>query len=64
MFKSNADPAGDVRVDYINGVDASNGLRTTVREFGVTLSLKSVPGFDDATGLGTPTAALLASLGQ
>jgi hypothetical protein len=30
-----------------------------VREFGVTLSLQSVPGFDDATGLGTPTAALL-----
>jgi subtilase family serine protease len=62
VFASNADPAGDVRVDYVNGVDAADGLRTTVREFGVTLSLKSVPGFDDATGLGTPTAALLGSL--
>ena len=62
VFKSSADPAGDVRVDYINGVDATNGLRTTVREFGVLLSLQSVPGFDDATGLGTPTAALLSSL--
>jgi subtilase family serine protease len=56
---SNSDPAGDVRVDYVNGVDAADGLKTTVREFGVTLTLKSVPGFDDATGLGTPTAALL-----
>jgi subtilase family serine protease len=59
VFASKNDPAGDVRVDYINGVDANDGLRTTVREFGVTLSLRSVPGFDDATGLGTPTAALL-----
>jgi len=30
-----------------------------LREFGVLLTLKSVPGFDDATGLGTPTSALL-----
>ena len=59
VFKSGSDPAGDVRVDYVNGVDGADGTKTTVREFGVTLSLKSVPGFDDATGLGTPTAALL-----
>ena len=59
VFASKNDPAGDVRVDFVNGVDAADGLRTSVREFGVTLSLKSVPGFDDATGLGTPTAALL-----
>jgi subtilase family serine protease len=59
VFASKNDPAGDVRVDYINGVDAADGLRTTVRQFGVLLTLKSVPGFDDATGLGTPTSALL-----
>jgi subtilase family serine protease len=62
VFASHNDPAGDVRVDYVNGVDASNGLRTSVREFGVLLSLQSVPGYDDATGLGTPTARLLSSL--
>ena len=57
VFASGSDPAGDVRVDYLNGTDGAT--KTTVREFGVTLTLKSVPGFDDATGLGTPTAALL-----
>src|SRR3954468_4132616 len=62
VFTSKSDPAGDVRVDYVNGVDASNGLRTSIRAFGDTLGLKSIPGFDDATGLGTPTAALLGTL--
>jgi subtilase family serine protease len=62
VFTSKSDPAGDVRVDYVNGVDASNGLRTSIRVFGDTLGLKSVPGFDDATGLGTPTAATLGAL--
>jgi subtilase family serine protease len=62
VFTSKSDPAGDVRVDYVNGVDASNGLRTSIRAFGDTLGLKSVPGFDDATGLGTPTAATLGAL--
>jgi subtilase family serine protease len=62
VFTSKSDPAGDVRVDFVNGVDASGGLRTSIRAFGDTLGLKSVPGFDDATGLGTPTAALLGTL--
>ena len=62
VFTSKSDPAGDVRVDYINSVDASDGLRTSIRTFGETLGLNSVPGYDDATGLGTPTAALLATL--
>jgi subtilase family serine protease len=64
VYTSKNDPAGDVRVDYKNGVDASGGLRTSIRVFGVTLSLKSVRGYDDATGLGTPTAALLATLSK
>jgi subtilase family serine protease len=59
---SSSDPLGDVRVDYANGVDASDGLLYSVRTFGDTLTLNSVPGFDDATGLGTPTATLLGSL--
>jgi subtilase family serine protease len=62
VYTSKNDPAGDVRVDYKNGVDASGGLRTSVREFNVLLSLRSVPGYDDATGLGTPTARLLSTL--
>lgn len=62
VYASKTDPAGDVRVDYVNGVDASNGLRTSIRTFGDTLTLNSVPGYDDATGLGTPTSALLTAL--
>jgi subtilase family serine protease len=61
---SPSDPLGDVRVDYANGVDASDGLLYSVRTFGDTLSLNSVPGYDDATGLGTPTSALLTALSQ
>jgi hypothetical protein len=59
---SPSDPIGEVRVDYTNGVDASAGVKYSVRTFNDTLSLTSIPGFDDATGLGTPTSALLSSL--
>jgi len=62
VFASSSDPLGDVRVDYKNGVDASGGLVYSVRTFGDTLSLNSIPGFDDATGLGTPTSGLLSAL--
>jgi subtilase family serine protease len=61
---SASDPIGEVRVDYTNGVDASAGVKYSVRTFNDTLSLTSIPGFDDATGLGTPTSALLNSLSQ
>lgn len=64
IASSPSDPLGDVRVDYANGVDASDGLLYSVRTFGDTLTLNSVPGFDDSTGLGTPTSALLGSLSQ
>ena len=59
---SPSDPVGDVRVDYANGVDASGGLLYSVRTFGDLLTLNSIPGFDNSTGLGTPTSALLSSL--
>ncbi len=45
---------GVVRVDYANSVDASGGLLTSLRTFEQTLSLKTTPGWDDVTGLGTP----------
>jgi subtilase family serine protease len=59
---SSSDPLGDVRVDFANGVDAGSGLLYSVRTFGDTLTLHSAPGFDDATGLGTPTSALISAL--
>jgi subtilase family serine protease len=47
--------AAAVRVDYNNGVDASNGVFQTVRSFDFTgLAIHTTPGYDDTTGLGTP----------
>lgn len=51
-----------VRVDYINGVDATNGLKYSLRTMNQTLSLQTTPGYDDVTGLGTPTSAFLSAL--
>jgi hypothetical protein len=49
-----------VRVDYVNGVDAST--TASLRTANQTLSLVTTPGWDDVTGLGSPTAALLSAL--
>ena len=47
--------AADVRVDYANGVDATNGLIRSVRSFDYTdLAIHTTPGYDNTTGLGTP----------
>jgi subtilase family serine protease len=48
---------GAVRSDYINGIDASNGYRYTARWFnrGDMLTIHTRPGYDDVTGVGSPT---------
>ena len=51
-----------VRTNYVNGVDASAGLAYVLRTMNQTLSLQTTPGYDDVTGLGTPTSAFLAAL--
>ena len=48
-----------VRTNYVNGVDASGGLSYVLRTADQTLSLDTTPGYDDVTGLGSPTAAIL-----
>ncbi|HKS99873.1 MAG TPA: S53 family peptidase [Rugosimonospora sp.] len=49
-----------VRVDYVNGVDNSGGLRTSVRSFDFTgLTIHTTRGYDNVTGLGTPDGAAL-----
>jgi len=46
---------GVVRVDYVNGIDASDGLITSVRTFDFQgLTIHTTPGYDNVTGLGTP----------
>jgi subtilase family serine protease len=48
---------GDVRVDYVNGVDASNGYVYSARWFDrdEDLTIHVRPGYDDVTGIGVPT---------
>jgi hypothetical protein len=54
---------GVVRVDYVNGVDASDGLSTTARAFDYPgLTIHTTPGYDNVTGLGVPNGALFLGL--
>jgi subtilase family serine protease len=56
--------AGNVRVDYINGVSAADGLRYTVRTFNQDSSLKITRGWDDVTGVGSPNAKWVTSVSR
>ncbi|MEO7131009.1 MAG: hypothetical protein ABIZ07_06505, partial [Dermatophilaceae bacterium] len=53
---------GNVRVDYINGLNDAAGTRATVRTFDHDSSLKTARGWDTVTGVGTPTAKYLRTL--
>jgi subtilase family serine protease len=48
-----------VRTNYVNSIDSSAGLAYVLRTANQTLSLHTTPGYDDVTGLGSPTAAIL-----
>jgi subtilase family serine protease len=61
--KGNPNEAGDVRVDYVNGVDGSNGLVYSVRTFNQDSSLKVKAGYDLVTGVGVPKPTWLTALG-
>ncbi|WP_063770627.1 S53 family peptidase [Streptacidiphilus carbonis] len=50
-----------VRKDFRNGADAADGIVTTLRTMGHDTSLHAVAGYDDVTGVGTPTGQYLAS---
>ncbi|WP_051943791.1 S53 family peptidase [Streptacidiphilus rugosus] len=49
------------RVDFANTVDASNGLVTSLRTLGQDSSLSATRGYDNVTGLGSPTEDYLES---
>jgi len=51
-----------VRANYVNSIDASAGVVYRLRTMNQNLSLTSTPGYDDVTGLGTPTSSFLNSL--
>ncbi|MDT5000755.1 MAG: hypothetical protein QOK12_2860 [Mycobacterium sp.] len=60
--KGNPPAAGVVRVDFANGVDASGGLVYSVRTFNQDSSLVLAKGWDDITGVGSPTNAWLSAI--
>ncbi|WP_328746773.1 S53 family peptidase [Streptomyces sp. NBC_00285] len=43
------------RIDFLNGSDATDGLATSVRSLGKDSSLSAVKGYDDVTGVGSPS---------
>ena len=43
-----------VRNDFVNFVDVTDGIKTTLRTFDQTESLATKPGYDDVTGVGSP----------
>ncbi|MEU1088762.1 protease pro-enzyme activation domain-containing protein [Streptomyces sp. NPDC005576] len=49
------------RVDFANGIDAADGLLTSLRSLGKDASLEAVKGYDDVTGVGTPAAGYISS---
>lgn len=54
--------AAVARVDFLNAVDASNGTVTSIRTFDLqSLAIKTTPGYDNVTGLGTPNGTVFLS---
>jgi len=54
---------GVVRVDYVNGIDASDGLTTSVRTFDFQgLAIHTTSGYDNVTGLGIPNGLTFLNL--
>ena len=45
--------AGNVRQDYMNGINSDNGLLYTLRTFNQDSSLTTGPGWDNVTGVGS-----------
>jgi subtilase family serine protease len=52
-----------VRVNYRNGIDDSAGYDVSLRFLGYDWTLLANPGYDQPTGIGTPTAELVKELG-
>ena len=53
---------GNVRADYVNTVNPSDGVVYSVRTFNQDSSLRTVKGWDDVTGVGAPNPKWLTSV--
>jgi subtilase family serine protease len=54
---------GNVRPDFVNGVNGNAGIVYSVRTFDQDSSLVTRPGWDDVTGVGTPNSVFLTVFG-
>ncbi|WP_372407640.1 protease pro-enzyme activation domain-containing protein [Streptomyces luteireticuli] len=52
---------GNVRVDFVNGVDAKGGTTVSLRSLGSDSSLSATVGYDDVTGVGSPADGYVSS---
>jgi subtilase family serine protease len=55
-------PAGNVRADFANGLDASAGILYSVRTFDQDSSLATEAGYDQVTGVGAPASGFAAAI--
>jgi hypothetical protein len=65
--RNSVDPASTVAVvrnDFVNSVDASGGITTSLRTMNQTLSLDTTPGWDDVTGVGRPRSGFVVAVGH
>jgi subtilase family serine protease len=54
--------SGNIRSDFINGINDANGIRYSVRTFNQDSSLTTGKGWDDVTGVGSVTARYIAAV--
>jgi subtilase family serine protease len=59
---SDHDYDANVRPDYVNGVDASDGTTYSLRTFDDDSGLDTAPGWDPVTGIGSPNPSVLSRL--
>jgi subtilase family serine protease len=55
---------GNVRPDFVNSVDDSDGIVYSVRTLDQDSSLFTARGWDDVTGIGSPNATYLTAIGK
>jgi len=63
-IKGKPKDAGNVRADYANGENSSDGMLYSVRTFNQDSSLAVTKGWDEVTGVGSPNASWLTSLAK
>ena len=54
----------NIRSDFANGVNKSNGYLYSVRTFDQDSSLSTGPGWDNLTGVGQPNSVFLTAFGS